>query len=149
MPRQSRSRPAPRAAPASAPAQTRSAHTAAAPAHGYGAPPAAPPVPSAAAAAPTREPGMMAQMAATAGSVAIGSTIGHGLSNMLFGGRSEAAPAPEPVAQAAPVAQSAASGISCEIQAKQFTQCLEKADLPSCTWYLDQLKACQAAAAPY
>lgn len=23
----------------------------------------------------------------------------------------------------------------------EFTQCLEKADLPSCTWYLEQLKA--------
>jgi hypothetical protein len=34
---------------------------------------------------------MMAQMAATAGSVAIGSTIGHGLSNMLFGGGGQAA----------------------------------------------------------
>ncbi|KAJ3525361.1 hypothetical protein NMY22_g10610 [Coprinellus aureogranulatus] len=32
---------------------------------------------------------------------------------------------------------------------QDFTKCLEKADLPSCQWYLDQLKACQAAAAPY
>ena len=47
----------------------------------------------------------------------------------------------------------------------EFTKCLDKADLPSCTWYLEQLKAvsmfsllirtsltcmqCQAAAAPY
>ena len=38
---------------------------------------------------------MLAQMAATAGSVAVGSTIGHGISNMLFGGRSEPAPAQE------------------------------------------------------
>ena len=131
---------------------------------------------------------MLAQMAATAGSVAVGSTIGHGLSSMLFGGRSEPAPAAE-APQAAPVQQQSyqASGISCEAQAKgrplgivnivprlthfaEFTKCLEKADLPSCTWYLEQLKAvsilqtfrrkldidvlnmdpqCQAAAAPY
>jgi len=91
---------------------------------------------------------MIAQMAATAGSVAVGSTIGHGLSHMLFGGSSSAAPAPE--AQAPPVQQQTqAQGLSCEVQAKEFTKCLEKADLPSCTWYLEQLKACQAAAAPY
>ncbi|KAH9833260.1 uncharacterized protein C8Q71DRAFT_712942, partial [Rhodofomes roseus] len=97
----------------------------------------------------TREPGMFAQMAATAGSVAVGSTLGHGLSNMLFGGSSHAAPAPE--AQALPVQQQSYQNQapSCEVQAKDFTQCLEKADLPSCTWYLEQLKACQAAAAPY
>ncbi|EAU89247.2 hypothetical protein CC1G_03512 [Coprinopsis cinerea okayama7 len=92
---------------------------------------------------------MLAQMAATAGSVAVGSTIGHGISSMLFGsgGGSAAAPA----AEAPPVQhqQQQSSGINCEAQAKDFTKCLEKADLPSCTWYLEQLKACQAAAAPY
>lgn len=62
---------------------------------------------------------MIAQMAATAGSVAIGSTIGHGLSSMLFGGSSQAAaPAQEaPVAAAAPVQQQS-GGINCEGQAK-------------------------------
>lgn len=66
---------------------------------------------------------MIAQMAATAGSVAVGSTIGHGLSNMLFGGRSEPAPAPEaqpPTYQATPVQQQSyqTQGISCDVQAK-------------------------------
>jgi len=96
-------------------------------------------------------------MAATAGSVAIGSTIGHGISSMLFGGssaRNDAPPAPDALAQqaqAAPVSQQTyqTQAASCEPHAKAFTQCLEKADLPSCTWYLEQLKACQAAAAPY
>lgn len=101
-------------------------------------------------------------MAATAGSVAVGSTIGHGLSSMLFGGSSHAAPAPE--AQAVPVQQQQqstyqAQGVTCETQAKgafghhswlsartscvhpDFTKCLEKADLQSCSWYLEQLKA--------
>ena len=59
---------------------------------------------------------MLAQMAATAGSVAVGSTIGHGLSSMLFGGSSSAAPAE---AQAPPVQQQQqGTGISCEVQAK-------------------------------
>jgi coiled-coil-helix-coiled-coil-helix domain-containing protein 2 len=53
-------------------------------------------------------------MAATAGSVAVGSTIGHGLSSMLFGGRGN-----EPEAQAPPqTQQTQAQGISCEVQAK-------------------------------
>ncbi|KJA23138.1 hypothetical protein HYPSUDRAFT_40296 [Hypholoma sublateritium FD-334 SS-4] len=145
--RQSRSR---ASAPASraAPAQTRSASTAAAPS-GYASAAHPPALPAAAAshAPPAQGPGMLAQMAATAGSVAVGSTIGHGLSSMLFGGSSSAAPA----AEAPPVQQQQqqGTGISCEVQAKDFTRCLEKADMPSCTWYLEQLKACQAAASPY
>jgi coiled-coil-helix-coiled-coil-helix domain-containing protein 2 len=108
---------------------------------------------------------MLAQMAATAGSVAVGSTIGHGLSSMLFGGSSSHAAEPVPVAQAAPAQQTYQSqSLSCEVQAKgkchsevswpatevvlhsDFTKCLEKADLPSCTWYLEQLKAVRALA---
>jgi hypothetical protein len=63
---------------------------------------------------------MLAQMAATAGSVAVGSTIGHGLSHMLFGGGGGNS---QPVEQAAPVQQQQQqsfqqTGISCETQAK-------------------------------
>ncbi|THH32932.1 hypothetical protein EUX98_g1233 [Antrodiella citrinella] len=140
MARSSRSsRPAPRAAPAT---QSRGAHTAAAPHSGSTATHAPPAPPQAQA---SGGPGMLAQMAATAGSVAVGSTIGHGLSSMLFGGSSSAAPAPE--AQAVPQQQQSSyqsQGASCEVQAKDFTRCLEKADLPSCTWYLEQLKAVRA-----
>ncbi|KAF5390861.1 hypothetical protein D9757_004437 [Collybiopsis confluens] len=159
MPRQSRGRssaPAARSAPA--PAQSRGAHTAAMPASAAPHSAAHAPTPAAhhppAAAASSGQPGMMAQMAATAGSVAIGSTIGHGLSSMLFGGSSSTPAPPAPAADMtaatpAPYASARSGGLSCEVQAKDFTQCLEKADLPSCTWYLEQLKACQAAAAPY
>ena len=62
---------------------------------------------------------MLSQMAATAGSVAVGSTIGHALSSMLFGGGSTTAP--EAQAPPAPVEQMArqqTGGISCEVQAK-------------------------------
>ncbi|KAL9710281.1 hypothetical protein Ac2012v2_006577 [Leucoagaricus gongylophorus] len=170
MPRQSRSRTAaaPRAAPAPAPTQTRSASTAAAPPNSYAhAPAPAPPAAATTAASSSGQPGLLAQMAATAGSVAVGSTIGHGISSMLFGGGGQAASAQEAPASAPPVQHQQASGISCEAQAKgkfivfahfiqlrspdlvEFTKCLEKADYPSCTWYLEQLKACQAAAAPY
>jgi coiled-coil-helix-coiled-coil-helix domain-containing protein 2 len=62
---------------------------------------------------------MIAQMAATAGSVAIGSTIGHGISSMLFGGGGSTAAetqAPPPPVQQQTHQQT--GGISCEIQAK-------------------------------
>ncbi|KAJ6487908.1 hypothetical protein C8R45DRAFT_1097766 [Mycena sanguinolenta] len=145
MPRQSRGRSS--SSSRAAPAQTRSATTAAAPPAGYA--PARAPAPPAnapsAAAGAEKQPGMMAQMAATAGSVAIGSTIGHGLSNMLFGGGGQAAEAPPAQQQQ----QQQAAGVSCELPAKNFTMCLEKADMQSCSYYLEQLNACQAAAAPY
>ncbi|KAI1794485.1 hypothetical protein LXA43DRAFT_997428 [Ganoderma leucocontextum] len=151
MARSSRSsRPAARPTPAPAASQqTRTAHTAAAP-HPATAPhpsqaPAVPP--QAQAATQSSGPGMLAQMAATAGSVAVGSTIGHGLSSMLFGGSSSTPAAPE--APAAPVQQQHQQGISCDFQAKEFTKCLESADVNACSWYLEQLKACQAAAARY
>ncbi|CAE6474508.1 unnamed protein product [Rhizoctonia solani] len=149
MPRQSRSRPAARPASSSSSSpfgsssgQTRQASTAAYPpqAQPYGAYPQQ-------AQAQQRQPGLLAQMAATASSVAVGSTVGHGLSNMLFGGRSEA-----PVEQQAPPQQQYApqnSGLSCDFQAKEFTKCMEHGDINTCGWYLEQLKACQAAARPY
>ena len=44
--------------------------------------PATPPPAAAPAAAPSRGPGLMGQMAATAGGVAIGSVAGHAISNV-------------------------------------------------------------------
>jgi hypothetical protein len=65
---------------------------------------------------------MLAQMAATASSVAVGSTLGHGLSSMLFGGRE--APAEQQQQQAPPMQQYQAqnSGLSCDFQAKGESQ---------------------------
>jgi len=151
MPRQSRSsRPAPRPAPA----QSRSASTMAAP------PAAARPTPTSSAAPPqtgtntsSGQPGMLAQMAATAGSVAVGSTIGHGLSSMFFGGSSSAAEQPSNQDLAAQNSQAQMNQMTangrCDIPARDFTKCLEVADYQSCSYYLEQLKACQAAASQY
>jgi hypothetical protein len=62
---------------------------------------------------------MLASMAATAGSVAAGSVIGHGISSMLFGGgSSHAAQATEAPAPAPPMQQTQTSGLTCEVQAK-------------------------------
>lgn len=121
--RQSRPR---ASAPRSAPVQSRSASTAAAPsAFGSRAPPAPPanvPHTSSASQSGTQQPGMLAQMAATAGSVAVGSTIGHGLSSMLFGGGGHAA-APEAAQPQSTPVQQQQSGISCEVQAKGTLLC--------------------------
>lgn len=54
-------------------------------------------------------------MASTAAGVAVGSTMGHGLSSMLFGGGSQAAPAAEPQQQSF---EERRMGGSCDIQAK-------------------------------
>ncbi|KAL7409837.1 hypothetical protein BDY24DRAFT_372315 [Mrakia frigida] len=141
MARSSRgSRPAARSSPAP---QQRSNTTAAAPQQARGAAPAAQAAPAAAGG------GMFANMASTAAGVAVGSTVGHGLSNMLFGGSSAAAEAPAPAAYAAASAPQE-NGASCSVQAKDFTKCLDATnDMNSCSYYLDALKACQQAAAPY
>lgn len=67
---------------------------------------------------------MFGRVAENVASIAAGSVIGHGISRAVFGGgESAAAPAAEPMTQAAP-AQNAASGISCEFQAKSvFSFC--------------------------
>ena len=99
---------------AAAPSQSRGAHTAAVPA-GYSQPhsPAPPSAAANASHAQPKQPGFLAQMAATAGSVAVGSTIGHGLSHALFGGSNETAPA-----QAAAPIENQQANMSCEVQAK-------------------------------
>ncbi|GAA6002199.1 Mix17p [Rhodotorula paludigena] len=157
MPRQTRSsRPAARPAPAPAPQQTRGAHTAAAPPayqqQHHAAPPAhhAPPAP-----AQSAGPGLFGQMASTAAGVAVGSTVGHGLSSMLFGGggsshQQEVAAPNQPVEQQ--TYQQATMGGACEVQAKDFVSCLNATGNDAqnaCSYYLEQLKACQAAARPY
>ncbi|KAA8914666.1 hypothetical protein FN846DRAFT_481350 [Sphaerosporella brunnea] len=138
-------RPAPR--PAAAPAQqSRPATTASVPAR------TAPPPPPAAAPqaqVPQQQgPGLFGQMASTAAGVAVGSSIGHvvgaGISG-LFGG-SSTAPAEQPAAAAAPAqSQSNNWAASCEADARNFTKCLDDnaGDMQICSWYLEQLKACQ------
>jgi len=95
-------------------------------------------------------------MASTAAGVAVGSTVGHmvgaGISGM-FGGGSSAAPeqaAAQPV-QAEAQSSSWAQAPSCEADAKAFTKCLDdnQGDMQTCSWYLEQLKACQNMAKQY
>ncbi|KAK0729730.1 Sas10/Utp3/C1D family-domain-containing protein [Lasiosphaeris hirsuta] len=154
MPRQrSGARPtAPARRPAPAQQQTRPATT-------YAPATQAPHAPAPAAGAPTSQgPGLFGQMATTAAGVAVGSAIGHTLSNAVggfFGGGSSA---PE-AAAAAPVATQDANSSSsstwgnnnCAGATQSFTKCLDDngGNMQICGWYLEQLKACQAAASPY
>merc|ERR1719158_2059390 len=99
--------------------------------------------------AQSQGPGLMGQMAATAGGVAVGSVVGHGMSSMLFGGgsssSSEPAPAqaqqPPPAPQQQyyndpyqqPMAQQQQQGETCAWEMKQFVQCAQsQSDLSLC-----------------
>lgn len=129
--------------------QSRSAHTAAAPA------PAAPhQYPSSAAHPPAQAqqgPGLFGQMASTAAGVAVGSTIGHTLGagiTSMFGGSSSQQVEPQQVAQQQSFQEQAKN---CDVDARTFTKCLEDngGNMQICDYYLQQLKACQEAARHY
>ena len=80
-----------------------------------------------------RSPGLFGQMASTAAGVAVGSTMGHGLSNMLFGGGSAPAEQAQQPAQAYDQGAYAGQqqqnmGVSCEQQSKDFIKCLESSE---------------------
>ena len=83
--------------------------------------------------------------------VAIGSSVGHAIGGLFSGGSSE--PAPQPV-QAQPQQQQQQQqqwGNNCQAATQQFTKCLDDngGNMQICNWYLEQLKACQAAASQY
>ncbi|KAG6002484.1 hypothetical protein E4U21_003012 [Claviceps maximensis] len=128
-------------APSSMTQQQRPATTMAAPQQ-MAPPPAAAPVAS-------QGPGLFGQMASTAAGVAIGSSVGHAIGGLFSGGSSEPA-APQPV-QAQAQQQPQQQGNNCQGVTQQFTKCLDDngGNMQICNWYLEQLKACQAAASPY
>jgi len=118
----------------------------------------------AAAPAPSQGPGLMGQMAATAGGVAVGNVVGHGLTQAIFGG-DESKPAPAaaptpppaqaPVAPAScpmhqqppppptPVAEPAQPAL-CSFEAAEFVRCANGAsDLTVCQELLNTLKQCR------
>ncbi|TWU74634.1 hypothetical protein ED733_002600 [Metarhizium rileyi] len=82
--------------------------------------------------------------------VAIGSSVGHAIGG-LFGGSSE--PAPQPVQAQAQQQQTQQTqwGNNCQAATQQFTKCMDdnSGNMQICNWYLEQLKACQAAASQY
>merc|ERR1712227_333547 len=108
-------------------------------------PPAAPKAPAPA------QPGLMAQMAATAGSVAVGSAVGHvaghALTGMFSGGSSsEPAPAaPAPVAPPPPATPSQEISGPCALEIRQFIQCSQNQyDISLCDGFNEALKECKS-----
>merc|ERR1719228_1133548 len=96
----------------------------------------------------------MAQMAATAGGVAVGSAVGHvvgaGVTSLFSGGSSDtpaaAPPAPAPVAAAPPppAAPQEPTG-PCAFEIKQFIQCSQQQyDITLCEGFNEALKECKA-----
>ncbi|KAG6149379.1 hypothetical protein E4U37_006851, partial [Claviceps purpurea] len=82
--------------------------------------------------------------------VAIGSSIGHAIGGLFSGGSSSEAPAQPAQAQAVQ-SQAPEQTNNCAGVTQQFTKCLDdnNGNMQICNWYLEQLKACQAAASPY
>lgn len=111
--------------------------------------------PMAAAPAQPQQPGMFAQMAATAGGVAVGSaighTVGHAMTGMFSGGGSSEAAAPQQSApaQAAPGQPGAYPNEPtgpCAWEIKQFLQCAQgQSDLSLCEGFNEALRQCKTA----
>ncbi|KAK9888024.1 hypothetical protein WA026_000308 [Henosepilachna vigintioctopunctata] len=141
MPRRGRSAPTPRT---TLPARTQQR-----------APAPVPPQPTqmAPTAAAPQQPSMFAQMAATAGGVAVGSaighTVGHAVTGMFSGGSSETAAAPAAVPQqAAPSQQTHGSSMDengpCGWEVKQFLQCAStQSDLTLCQGFNEAIQQCK------
>ncbi|RKF71972.1 Mitochondrial intermembrane space cysteine motif-containing protein MIX17 [Golovinomyces cichoracearum] len=98
--------------------------------------------------------GLFGQMASTAAGVAVGSSIGHAIGGLFGGGSSQ--PVAEPqnnnvASQNSQDHQTNWGARSCDLDAKQFTKCLDdnQGNMQICNWYLEQLKACQQAASSY
>ena len=90
----------------------------------------------------------MAKLTISSG-VAVGSSIGHALGG-FFGGSSEA-PQQAAVQSQGVQDQQQLGNDNCQGAAVQFTKCMDEqsGNMQICSWYLEQLKACQAAASQY
>ncbi|KAJ2263525.1 hypothetical protein GGI01_000690, partial [Coemansia sp. RSA 376] len=136
---------------------SRSAHTMAAPAPmRQAAPPA--PVQHAPATAQPQQPSMFAQMAATAGGVAVGSAIGHtvgaAVTGMFSGGGSSDSSAQQQQQQAPlqssaydqPMQHQQQTNAACDADIRSYISCLDSTnqDTATCKYYLDRFKMCQA-----
>jgi len=127
----------------------RPAQRAPAPAPTRNVPAAAPPSQPMAAGAPVSQgPGLMGQMAATAGGVAIGSTVGHVIGHALVGGGSRSDnsdPAPVAEQNAAPQQyQQQQQDNACAYEMRQFLQCAQnQSDLSLCEGFNEALRQCK------
>lgn len=99
-----------------------------------------------------QQPGLFAQMAATAGGVAVGSaighTVGHAVTGMFGGGGSRDEVQPQQVQQAPlmPMEQSSQQGGACAFEIKQFLQCAQNNDdISLCSGFNEAIRQCKEA----
>ncbi|VVC40388.1 Hypothetical protein CINCED_3A024945 [Cinara cedri] len=103
-------------------------------------------------AAQPQQPGLFAQMAATAGGVAVGSaighTVGHAVTGLFSGGSSnnEVQPQQAQPIQAMPMEQSAQQGGACAFEIKQFLHCAQNNDdISLCSGFNEAIRQCKEA----
>lgn len=133
----------PARAPARAAPPTRAAPPAPAPSRKAPVPAAAPPT-AVGAPMPSQGPGLMGQMAATAGGVAIGSVVGHALTGVFSGGsNSEPATAQQQQPQEYQQQQASQQNGPCAFELKQFLDCSQSYDLSLCEGFNEALKQCR------
>lgn len=111
----------------------------------------APAQPAQMAPAQQKGPGLMGQMAATAGGVAIGSVVGHGLSSALFGGGGSSEKSQDVTYQEPPPAQYNTQPSQydqqqspCAYELEQFMACSQnQTDISLCQGFNEALKECK------
>jgi len=92
-------------------------------------------------------PGLLGQMAATAGGVAIGSAVGHTIGHALTGGggggdQQVAQQSPQQY-EHQPMSESMGSSNACSFELKQFLDCSQSYDLSLCEGFNEALKQCR------
>ncbi len=100
--------------------------------------------------APVKQPGLFAQMAATAGGVAVGSAVGHTVGAALtgaFSGNSSNAPQQQPQQQQPQQTYQQPQQYNqnpCFQQLQQFLECTQgSSDITMCQGFNDALKDCK------
>jgi hypothetical protein len=99
-------------------------------------------------------PGLLKQMAATAGGVAIGSTVGHVVGHALVGGGSSSRGDDQPAAAAPAQAQypqdQQQQENPCAFEMRQFLQCAQnQTDLTLCEGFNEALRQCKQYGSQY
>ncbi len=92
-------------------------------------------------------PGLMAQMAATAGGVAIGSAVGHTIGHAITGGFGGSSNESQPMDAQTPQQQYQSQpqqSNACQFELKQFLDCSQSYDLSLCEGFNEALKQCRA-----
>jgi len=95
---------------------------------------------------PSQGPGLMAQMAATAGGVAIGSAVGHTIGHAITGGFSGSNNEPAEQQQSQQYQQQpqqSQQNDPCNFELRQFLDCSQSYDLSLCEGFNEALKQCR------